>query len=139
MNKIAKQIIVIRADLRNSKGQKIRTGKLIAQACHASLAVILDLGKFTANKKTQFELEIKDERALGIWLTERFTKICLSVDSEAELLGIYQAALNARLPVALITDAGNTEFNGVPTRTCLAIGPAWSDEIDVITGHLKLL
>ena len=139
MNKIAKQIIVIRADLRNSKGQKIRTGKLIAQACHASLAVILDLGKFTANKKTQFELEIKDESALGIWLTERFTKICLSVDSEAELLGIYQAALNARLPVALITDAGNTEFNGVPTRTCLAIGPAWSDEIDVITGHLKLL
>ena len=39
----------------------------------------------------------------------------------------------------LITDAGHTEFHGVPTRTCLAIGPAWSDEIDAITGGLQLL
>jgi PTH2 family peptidyl-tRNA hydrolase len=36
-------------------------------------------------------------------------------------------------------DAGLTEFNGVPTKTCIAIGPNWSDEIDEITGHLKLL
>jgi peptidyl-tRNA hydrolase, PTH2 family len=41
--------------------------------------------------------------------------------------------------VYLITDAGHTEFKGVPTKTCLAIGPNDVDEIDVVTGHLKLL
>lgn len=39
MNK-AKQIIVIRTDLKNHQGQKVRTGKLIAQACHASIAFL---------------------------------------------------------------------------------------------------
>ncbi len=43
------------------------------------------------------------------------------------------------LVCSLIIDAGLTEFGGVPTRTCIAIGPNWSDEIDEITGHLKLL
>jgi len=36
----SKQIIVMRTDLRNSQGQKVRTGKLIAQACHASIAFL---------------------------------------------------------------------------------------------------
>ena len=39
MNK-AKQIIIIRTDLKNHQGQKVRTGKLIAQACHASIAFL---------------------------------------------------------------------------------------------------
>ncbi len=32
-----------------------------------------------------------------------------------------------------------TEFGGVPTLTACAVGPWWSDEVDRITGHLKLL
>ena len=67
-----------------------------------------------------------------------FTKIVTQVDSEAELMSVFQAATDAGLTVHLITDAGLTEFNGVPTRTCLAIGPNKSEEIDKITGHLKL-
>jgi PTH2 family peptidyl-tRNA hydrolase len=43
------------------------------------------------------------------------------------------------LPVVLIEDAGLTMFNGVKTKTCLAIGPAKDSEIDEITGSLKLL
>ena len=39
----------------------------------------------------------------------------------------------------MIVDAGLTEFNGVPTKTCIAIGPANPDDIDEITKHLKLL
>jgi PTH2 family peptidyl-tRNA hydrolase len=34
---------------------------------------------------------------------------------------------------------GKTEFNGVPTKTCLGIGPAKAEKIDKITGDLKLL
>ena len=40
--------------------------------------------------------------------------------------------------VQLCVDAGRTEFHGVPTATCCAIGPDWPERIDPITGHLKL-
>lgn len=63
----------------------------------------------------------------------------MSVDSEAELDEIFQKAVDANLYVGMIVDAGLTEFNGVPTKTCLAIGPEWSEDIDKITSHLKLL
>jgi hypothetical protein len=34
---------------------------------------------------------------------------------------------------------GRTEFGGVPTKSCLAMGPDEYERIDAITGHLKLL
>ena len=68
-----------------------------------------------------------------------FTKICVSCDSEQELEELYKKAKDAKLPCSLIVDAGLTEFNGTPTKTCIAIGPANSEEINKITGHLKLL
>ena len=43
------------------------------------------------------------------------------------------------IPHALITDAGLTEFHGVPTNTCLGIGPYIAEEIDKFTGNLPLL
>ena len=38
-----KQIIVVRKDLRNIKGEKIRTGKLCSQIAHASLGAYTEL------------------------------------------------------------------------------------------------
>lgn len=73
------------------------------------------------------------------WVFGSFTKVCCRVDSEADLDAVYEAALAAERPCALIVDAGKTEFHGVPTKTCCAIGPAMPDELDPITGHLKLL
>ena len=49
-----------------------------------------------------------------------------------------EKAAAAGLPYALITDAGHTEFHGVPTRTALGIGPAYPEDIDPVTGHLPL-
>ena len=43
------------------------------------------------------------------------------------------------MPCALITDAGKTEFHGVATKTCCAVGPAWAEDVDAITGALPLL
>jgi len=124
-----KQCIIIRSDLKNSKGEKIRTGKLIAQGCHASIA-------FITNKiRTDIMLNMVEYE----WISGIFKKICLCVDSEAELLDIHKKALEAGLTSNLITDSGLTEFNGVPTNTCIAIGPDYSEKIDRITGHLKLL
>lgn len=73
------------------------------------------------------------------WLQGRFTKICVSVDSEAELHEIYGKAQEAGIPCYLIQDCGATEFGGVPTYTCCAIGPDQEEVINPITGHLKLL
>ena len=45
----------------------------------------------------------------------------------------------AGLNRSLIQDAGLTEFKGIPTLTCCAIGPNESEKIDLITGSLQLL
>lgn len=126
----------MRTDLRNSNGHKIRTGKLIAQGAHASMKAILSKGE---GRAFELSIDLPPKSAIKNWMESGYTKICVSVDSERELIEIYNAAKKAGLICGLITDAGLTEFNGVPTKTCCAIGPNWSDEIDKITGKLKLL
>jgi PTH2 family peptidyl-tRNA hydrolase len=133
---ISKQVIVIRTDLKTSNGHKVRTGKLIAQGAHASMKALLD---WAINDGNGLLLELPSGSPLKDWVEGRFTKICVGVNSEAELLEVYNKAKAAGLICALITDAGLTEFNGVPTKTCCAIGPEWSEDIDKITGNLKLL
>ncbi len=136
----SKQVIVMRTDLKNEAGHKIRTGKLIAQGSHASLKVILDMMSVeiseTGQKRT---LNISNNTPLHDWINGRFTKVCLKCDSEKELLDLYKTSKELGIPVSLITDAGLTEFNGVPTKTCIAIGPCDSVDVDKVTGHLRLL
>ena len=120
------------------KDLNMRKGKMVAQGAHASMKAVLDSMKFMS-KENSMILKFNNNSAMQDWIGGRFTKVCVSVDSEAELLEIFNKAKAAKLTSALIIDAGATEFNGVPTKTCCAIGPAWSDEIDNITGHLKLL
>jgi PTH2 family peptidyl-tRNA hydrolase len=73
------------------------------------------------------------------WLTTRFTKVVVQVNTEAELLEIYNKAKDAGLPCSLIQDSGATEFHGVPTHTAVAVGPDLAEKIDPITSQLKLL
>lgn len=136
MENTSKQIIVMRTDLRNAQGQKIRTGKLVAQGAHASLAAILGHSKGSQDSVTIY---LEEDSAIKDWLRGRFTKVCVAVNSEEELLEVYSKAKAKGLLCSLITDAGLTEFNGVATLTCCAIGPVWSNELEGITDHLKLL
>jgi peptidyl-tRNA hydrolase, PTH2 family len=126
--RIAKQVIVMRKDL------NMRKGKMIAQGAHASLKVLLDRGGFADGAYA-----IALTEPMTAWLGGRFTKVCVSVTSEDELLAVAERASAAGIPCAIITDAGHTEFHGVPTRTCCAVGPAWADDVDAITGTLPLL
>lgn len=128
MTRFAKQVIVMRKDL------GMRKGKMIAQGAHASLKVLVDAG--TAEGET-FAIALTEPMAA--WLTGRFTKVCVGVDSEAALEAVVAAARGAKIPCALIVDAGVTEFHGVPTKTCCAVGPAWVEDVDAITGELGLL
>ena len=133
--KKSKQIIVMRTDL------NMRKGKMIAQGAHASLKALLDKISPHPNEDSthNFTLYVDYNTALEDWLFGRFTKICLGVNSEEELVALYTKAKEKGLICSLIVDAGLTEFNNEPTITCCTIGPAWSDEIDPITGHLKPL
>jgi PTH2 family peptidyl-tRNA hydrolase len=47
-------------------------------------------------------------------------------------------AIKAGIQAHKQIDAGKTEFNGVPTLTCIAIGPEYEDIINPITGQLEL-
>jgi peptidyl-tRNA hydrolase, PTH2 family len=135
-----KQVIVVRKDL------NMRKGKIAAQAAHASLAVILSLmpeDRWSDDDNNPMPvsrwLRYDQGTALDQWLSHKFTKTVVSVDSEAELLEIYAQAKTAGLLASLIEDAGDTEFHGVKTLTTVAIGPDYADKIDPITGKLKLL
>lgn len=124
-----KQVIVMRKDL------NMRKGKMIAQGSHASMKFILDN---SIKDKEGFTFKFPNED-IKQWLLGNFKKITVCVNSEEELLEIYEQAKKAGIIVSLITDNGLTEFNGVPTNTCIAIGPCEDSEVDAITGHLKLL
>ena len=130
-----KQVLCVRRDL------NMRKGKIAAQCAHASLKVFLDKATIDYENRTGLgaDLNLRLTPEMLFWMDGVYAKICVSVDSEAELLEVYQKALDADIPCSLITDAGLTEFNNVPTKTVVAIGPAKTEEINKITGGLKLL
>ena len=133
----AKAACVMRTDLRNSDGFKVPKGKLIAQGGHAFVGLITKLMKCDNYEGFRYlRVYQGDDTPLQSWLNGAFTKVVLAVNSEEELMEIYEKAKETRLNTVLITDNGTTEF-AVPTRTCIGIGPAWEEEIDEVTGHLK--
>ena len=128
VNRDIKQVIVMRSDL------NMRKGKMVAQGSHASVLA------FKAAEMSGTDYPGNKVRAMAHeWFVAGMTKICVRCDSEAELLEIEQKAREANLIVRVVTDAGLTEFAGIPTKTCLAIGPGQAEKIDKITGELKLL
>lgn len=137
--KEVKQVLVMRRKFptgNKNEQTKIRTGKMIAQGSHACSNVFFD--KITKVEGTKITMEVTPE--IIDWLfNQRRTKITVYVDTEEELLDVFQKAQAAKLPCTIITDAGLTEFGGVPTKTAVGIGPALAVEIDKITGSLPLL
>jgi PTH2 family peptidyl-tRNA hydrolase len=119
-----KQVIVMRRDL------GMRRGKEITQGSHASMI-------WLALRIRQPHYTFTDPERR--WLNGSFTKVCVRVDSEEELLSVVETAREAGVMVHLCVDAGKTEFHGVPTPTCCAVGPDDPERIDPITGHLRLL
>ena len=111
-----KQVIVVRMDL------KMSTGKLAAQACHASLG--------SYNKTS-----IATRKA---WELIGAKKIVLGCEDLKTLRELEVKTRTLKIPHYSVTDAGHTE---VPpgTVTALGIGPAKESDVDKITGNLKLL
>ena len=105
-----KQYIVMRKDLRNKKGEKVRTGKLIGQASHGILNV--------------FAREVRDKgfcSDIEEYLSGDYKKIVLGVNSEEELVGLFELLVSEGVVVEMVEDLGLTEFNG-KTKTCFVTG-----------------
>jgi PTH2 family peptidyl-tRNA hydrolase len=130
-----KQVIVMRTDL------NMRKGKMAVQLGHASQGWVHSRMSIAGSFDGQGNVGIITVNGpLLEWLTnERSAKICLAAESEEHLLSIAQRAQDAGIFCYVVTDAGLTEFHGVPTKTCLALGPDEASKIDAITGDLKLL
>jgi len=114
-----KQVIIVRKDLKMSKG------KLAVQVAHAAVDATL---------KT---LGIKPEWVRS-WVEQGQKKVVVSCSSESELLKAYDEAIKLGLTASLIYDAGRTELPP-NTLTALGIGPAPSNLVDMITRKYKLL
>ena len=111
-----KQVILLRKDL------KLPLGKACSQAAHASVSAVL---------KT-------DQKLVQKWKSAGMAKIVLYVANEKELLKFEKEVRKAKIKCSLITDAGKTTI-APGTTTCLGIGPDDEDDIDAITGDLKLV
>ena len=111
-----KQTIVVRKDIEWGKG------KLAAHVAHAAVDSMMKA----------------DPDDVEIWIKEGGMKIVLKIPTLKDLTTISRKVKEAKLPFALIRDAGRTQLKS-GTVTCLGIGPAEQKKIDKITGKLKLL
>jgi PTH2 family peptidyl-tRNA hydrolase len=136
-----KQVIVMRKLYPDEDGKLslIRTGKMVAQGGHSVIKVFSDRGKVILGQDDQFFWVVPITESMKEWLQGSYTKICVSVNTEEELLAIYNKAKEAGIPCSLVKDNGLTEFHGVPTYTAVSIGPDYAEAINQITGNLPLL
>ena len=112
-----KLVLVVRNDLKMGKG------KAAAQCAHAAVLA--------------YQQTLKCKELLTLWTLSGQRKVVLKVESEQEMLKINKDAKELGLITSLIRDAGHTQvISG--TRTVLGVGPANSELIDTVTGHLKL-
>lgn len=136
----AKQMIVVRKDL------KMRKGKIAAQAGHACVtAVLMALERedrldqvMTVGDSITLRPTDRPDTPLSQWFFHGTAKVCVYVESEEALLDLDRRAKEAGILSALICDAGMTEFHGQPTYTCLALEPLLPETVEPLTGALPL-
>jgi peptidyl-tRNA hydrolase len=116
MDKKYKMVLVVRTDLMMGKG------KMAAQCCHATLG--------SYKQATSKEIQL--------WELNGQAKICVKINNEELLIQLAQKAKKKGLNYYIVHDAGKTQI-APNSKTVLSIGPAPNDQIDAITGNLKLL
>lgn len=111
-----KQVIVLRTDIGMSKG------KLVAQACHASVGAYKNA----------------DSAARNEWETAGARKVALKIAGEDALMDLFKQARAQGVPAYVVKDAGQTELEP-GTVTALGLGPAGDETVDKVTKELQLL
>ncbi|KAL9649113.1 hypothetical protein ABK040_008490 [Willaertia magna] len=119
-----KMVLVVRNDLGMGKG------KIAAQCCHAAVGLYRNAMLYSNNSTWKNNIVNWEETAEA--------KICLKVESEQELVTLYEKSKQQGLNAYLVIDAGRTQIEP-NSKTVLGIGPAPVEEIDKVTGRLRLL
>lgn len=114
-----KQVILIRTDL------KMGTGKKCAQSCHASVSAS-DI------------VRVQNKNVWKEWKNSGQKKVVLKVQNLEQLRDLVKNLDSNKFHYFIVKDAGLTQLSS-GTITAIGIGPALSDEVDKITGDLKLL
>lgn len=124
-----KQAIAVRGDLEMSEG------KLAAQVAHASV------GAFRQNINPEIfagsDLFIRGFNLNEGWFDEGFRKIVLKVPGITDILKAEAKCIEHRVPYFVVYDFGLTEL-AEDTMTCIGIGPDLNENVDKVTGRMKL-
>lgn len=113
---VVRQIIVVNTET------PFPIGRLCAHACHASIASLLDQGRWIGN---EFSIDTDDNFELRYWMKESFTKVVCKCWGDDALLELKKKAEEIGLPASIIKEDGY--------YTALAIGPG---EIEKLS-HFK--
>ena len=116
-----KQVILVRMDL------KMGVGKIAAQCSHAAVKSYKEMSRSDKGRKLT-----------EVWEATGQAKVVLKVADEAQLIDLAEEAKRLGINVATIRDAGRTQIPSGSITVC-ALGPASADQIDLVTGNLKLL
>lgn len=104
---------------------RMSSGKMAAQVAHCAVDLYQDI----IDRRLQ---------GLNFWRIAGQTKIVVRADSTEELMGLEaRASQNRSIATSMIRDAGRTEIAS-GSITCLGLFGT-SDQLDPITGHLKLM
>lgn len=113
-----KMVLVVNSQLKMGKG------KIAAQCAHAAVGVVEECGN-----------QPKHKYAFDYWSANGQPKIAVQT---TELDALRKAAKKSGLPYYLVCDAGKTQIPA-GSHTVLAIGPGLIEEVDALTGDLRLL
>lgn len=126
-----KMVILVRKDL------AMTPGKVAAQVAHAVLKVFMDKSVLSWDEHLGDHRRVPTPVYITEWLQGSYAKVCLTVESEAEMLELVAKSESSKIWTTVITDEGRTCLHG-QHKTVAAIGPYYTDAINLITGHLKL-
>lgn len=114
-----KMVFVVNHELKMGKG------KIAAQVAHAAVKATLVCGE-------------QDPALLDAWFKTGQKKICVKGDSAQHLDQLSNQAKKDGILSNKIHDAGHTQIPA-GSFTVLALGPCRDEEVETITGDLKLL
>ena len=114
-----KMVFVVNHELKMGKG------KIAAQVAHAAVKATLACGE-------------QDPSLLDAWFKTGQKKICVKGDSAHHLDHLSSDAKKNGILVNKIHDAGHTQIPA-GSFTVLALGPCRDEDVEIITGDLKLL
>ena len=114
-----KMTLVVNSSLKMGKG------KTSAQCCHACL------GAFRRAERMRPDV-------VRAWSRIGQAKVVLKAESTQELEDLEQVCKALNIPCCLVQDAGRTQI-APGSITVIAVGPGTVEEINEVTGTLKLL